>query len=196
MKKSKMSRSSTPFTTCRVVSALCALILICLLVFRNHVFSNIDSLRSSVSYPKVSEVLTSTVVGPQTLSSPREFFSFVVEDPTGWAPRRLDDNGGYIETRYNDTLTIKVGISMFHALHCVEIVRGKILANGTEDVHAHHNAQSSLDDDPDARESHVLHCLDYIIQVRSLFSLDLAPLMFEGHNVRRRFDTGASSPAF
>jgi hypothetical protein len=68
---------------------------------------------------------------------------------------------------------------MFHALHCVEIVRGKILANGTEDMHAHHDAQNSPDDDPDARDSHVLHCLDYIIQVRSFLFLGLASLTFK-----------------
>jgi hypothetical protein len=119
----------------------------------------------------------------------------VVEDPTGWATRRLADNGGFIETQYNDTFSVQVGISMFHALHCVERVRGKIVANGTEDMHAHHDPQNPLDDDPEARKLHLLHCLDYIIQVWSLFTLYSVLLMFKGHNVRRRLDTGAFSPA-
>jgi hypothetical protein len=100
-------------------------------------------------------------------SSPREFFSFVGEDPTGWATRLLPDNGGFLETRYNDTFNIQVGISMFHALHCVERLRGKLVENGPKDMHAHHTHDplNPLDDDPEARQFHLLHCLDYIIQV-------------------------------
>jgi hypothetical protein len=78
---------------------------------------------------------------------------------------------------------------MFHALHCVEIVRGKLLANGTKDMHAHHEPQNLMDDDPDARDSHLFHCLDHIIQLRVFLALHVFPLISKGHNVRRRFDT-------
>jgi hypothetical protein len=166
MKESKMSRSSTPFTACRVVSACSALILICLVVFQNHILTAIDSLRTSLASPKITTDLRPPSPTVQTLSSPKEFVSFVEQDPTGWATRPLAENGGFIETQYNETLNVQVGISMFHALHCVERVRGKIVSNGTDDVHLHHDPQNPLDDDPEARQLHLIHCLDYIVQVR------------------------------
>jgi hypothetical protein len=178
-----------------VVSACSALILICILIFHNHILSSIDDLRSSVASPKVPADSTPPEHNPQTPSSPHEFFSFVGQDPTGWAARPLPDNGGFIDTKYNDTFTLHVGISMFHALHCVEMVRGKIVDNDDEDMHAHHGPQNPLDDDPKERKFHLLHCLDYIIQVQSLFDVEYVLLTSKGHNVRRRFHTGASSPA-
>jgi hypothetical protein len=190
-----MAGSKTPFTACRVVSTCSTLILICILIFHNHILASIDNLQSSVASPKLLADSAPPDRSPQTPSSPHEFFSFVGDDPTGWAARRLPDNGGFIDTKYNNTFTLQVGISMFHALHCVERIRGKILANGDEDMRTHHDPQNPLDDDPKERRFHLLHCLDYIIQVLSLFVVDYVLLTYKGHNVRRRFHAGVCSPA-
>ncbi|KAF2677213.1 hypothetical protein K458DRAFT_466431 [Lentithecium fluviatile CBS 122367] len=87
------------------------------------------------------------------------------EDPTGWATRPLAENGGFIETQFNDMFNVQVGVSMFHTLHCIERVRGKIVANGTEEMHSHHDPLNTLNRDPEARQLHLKHCLDCIVQV-------------------------------
>lgn len=85
-------------------------------------------------------------------------------------------NGGYIEARGNDQSRHDYGISMYHQLHCLQMIRSAIQALQSQveresaivhdDTHmAHAHTQS------EARHSHPeshhwLHCFDYLRQVR------------------------------
>lgn len=66
------------------------------------------------------------------------------------------------------------GVSMFHGLHCLQVLRNKIQeldarVSGSEPLqnqgqHGHHHDDS---DDSDASNVHYLHCFSYLAQVRS-----------------------------
>lgn len=66
------------------------------------------------------------------------------------------------------------GVSMFHGLHCLQVLRSKIQVlegrvSGGEPLegqgqHGHHHGES---DDPDVSDIHYLHCFSYLAQVRS-----------------------------
>ena len=78
----------------------------------------------------------------------------------------LTPNGGYLYETDNNGHQKSSGISRFHQLHCLQMIRTKFRAlsfpnesygdPGTRQAFAH---QHHVDDD------HVLHCLDYVRQV-------------------------------
>lgn len=83
----------------------------------------------------------------------------------------LPSNGGFITVGdgANGSTTI-MGISMFHQLHCLQIIRKAFQGyvdmgdkvdlrdegHGMQDAHAHHHGG----------QRHWVHCLDYLAQVR------------------------------
>ncbi|KAL9116577.1 MAG: hypothetical protein Q9187_006898, partial [Circinaria calcarea] len=92
----------------------------------------------------------------------------------------VPENGGFIlQTEKGKDGEQKMGISMFHQLHCLVMLRGwirelKAAANATFAVEVSGSAMPmsmSIDtnpetpeDAPDFREVHLLHCLDYLRQ--------------------------------
>ena len=93
-----------------------------------------------------------------------------------WANAALTPPGGFLRLRYNDTKTHKWGISMFHALHCLQTIRtvvreSPMMQEGSRG--ATHDSVMAHDHD-DAYDSghnmmidpgHVAHCIGYIAQV-------------------------------
>lgn len=94
----------------------------------------------------------------------------------------LPSNGGFIAAADGiNSSTTAVGISMFHQLHCLQIIRRafqvytdagakqsvrdeatpQIRKSGAQDAHAHHHGD----------QRHWVHCLDYLAQVRTAFPL-------------------------
>ena len=64
---------------------------------------------------------------------------------------------------------IQFGVSMFHQLHCVMMLRDRLVGDGGHQMHHHardDNAESQSEDQPGTAEDHLVHCLDYIAQVR------------------------------
>ncbi|KAK5108180.1 hypothetical protein LTR62_008711 [Meristemomyces frigidus] len=66
----------------------------------------------------------------------------------------IPDNGGFVFHRVHDKLGYKTGISMFHQLHCLQMIRMAIqkLQNGTVESGDMHS------------QTHWVHCLDYLVQ--------------------------------
>ena len=102
-----------------------------------------------------------------------------------WADAALTPKGGFLRLRYNETTIHGWGISMFHALHCLQTIRtivrespmmqeesgGATYDSGMAHDHADgHDSGHNMMMDP----GHVAHCIGYIAQV-SLRNESLAP---------------------
>lgn len=80
-----------------------------------------------------------------------------------WESLLLPENGGILKVRtHNNTIT-DYGISMFHQLHCLTVLRGLIFPETSQ----HHGASTSPSHSGDEHEDavHWAHCFDYIAQV-------------------------------
>ncbi|KAF1963443.1 hypothetical protein CC80DRAFT_397603 [Byssothecium circinans] len=77
--------------------------------------------------------------------------------------RPLSEKGGFITTKYNETYTLGLGVSMFHALHCIDSIRDIMRQEKAESDHMHPDANTDAIGG-DTGE-HLEHCLDYIAQV-------------------------------
>lgn len=156
-----MPKSNATFSTCRVLTLFINLIFICFLIFQDQLLTAINGFQSVVdssSTPSIPPELFEAQRSPQT------FYSFIDQDPSGWATRRLHPNGGYIKLQYNSTFKINFGISMFHSIHCLEMLREKIV--GSEATHVHGAASSDAEvEEKDKDPKHLEHCIDYVLQV-------------------------------
>ena len=118
---------------------------------------------------------TSPPFAPKVMTFPK-LPSFLNVSPAGdkaWADAALTPRGGFIWLRHKQTITHGRGISMFHALHCLQTIRTVVrespmmqeesgdathekgMAHGHDDGHdAGHNMML----DP----GHLAHCIGYI----------------------------------
>lgn len=104
-----------------------------------------------------------------------------------WSDDLLTPNGGYVIMDKETNKTDKMGISMFHQLHCLAMIRDEMqylssiidavkeaaIFKGEwepkEPVERRHGHKSNMDlGNPGHHgQTHVLHCFDYLRQVRS-----------------------------
>ena len=96
------------------------------------------------------------------------------DSPSFWTPEKWDrlvpSNGGFQKGGANLDIDgdDQVGISMFHQLHCLQMIREAIVAGLTNGDsasksrgHSHHTPRESAI----RHKGHVLHCVDYLAQV-------------------------------
>lgn len=109
----------------------------------------------------------------ETLTIPTEFtMRPTLEDLShkgdeAWATELFTPHGGFLVVRRNETMKENWGISMFHGLHCLQLIRSSLQRAremGTGSMpgsHGDHHEQhlEHLD------ESHLQHCFSYITQV-------------------------------
>ncbi|KAJ4856800.1 hypothetical protein T069G_10168 [Trichoderma breve] len=165
-----------PLHTCLVASFSSAVTIIVLLLlirpgYDNIITTVVDRVRAppsaDVSHcprPKECPALT-----PSQELSPTKF----VKDPwmhpiysrkgisnqTAFWDSLLTPNGGFLMVDLGDHRNHSVGVSMFHQLHCLSIVRSVVVGGG---MHKHPNdggGNSAMEDD-----QHFMHCFDYIVQ--------------------------------
>ena len=109
---------------------------------------------------------------------------------TAWRDSLLTPKGGFLWVQYNESYEESYGISMFHALHCLQLIRGNLQESpsmkayiaeksgsvvtdmsksggGTRPHHGEHSHQQHLGD-----PGHVAHCVSYIAQVQSRVSAE------------------------
>lgn len=106
-----------------------------------------------------------------------------------WESLLLPPNGGLLRVRRENGTTGQYGVSMFHQLHCLIVLRG-LLFPGTSQNHEHSTSPSKTGE-PHQDSVHWAHCLDYIAQVRSIlvltkFIAGSDPILFSGNLMRRR----------
>lgn len=80
-----------------------------------------------------------------------------------WSTQMSTPKGGFLRVRRNETLIENWGISVFHALHCLGIIRDALRSlehhpdsATTSNPPSHHHGQDT---------EHTLHCLSYLAQV-------------------------------
>ncbi|RAL17388.1 uncharacterized protein BO97DRAFT_359181, partial [Aspergillus homomorphus CBS 101889] len=84
-------------------------------------------------------------------------------DTSSWESLLSPPNGGMLKVRTSNGTITDYGISMFHQLHCLSMLRGVIFPS----ISQHHGAStSSLPHSDNAHEDsvHWAHCFDYIAQ--------------------------------
>ena len=119
-----------------------------------------------------------------------------------WAEAALTPGGGFLRVRSNELTVYGWGISMFHALHCLQMIRtivrdspmmqeesgGAKHENGM--AHDHNSGHDSGHDVMDPE--HVAHCIGYIAQVsfviESLLSSLGAGLVYDARHVQCHFN--------
>ncbi|RAK89401.1 hypothetical protein BO79DRAFT_264969 [Aspergillus costaricaensis CBS 115574] len=79
-----------------------------------------------------------------------------------WESLLLPENGGILKVRTDNNTITDYGISMFHQLHCLTVLRGLIFPETSQ----HHGASTSPSHSGDEHEDavHWAHCFDYIAQ--------------------------------
>jgi hypothetical protein len=92
-----------------------------------------------------------------------------------WHRTALTRKGGFLWVKYNETSNEAWGVSMFHALHCLKMVRMAVqaspfvkdneMAHGHEGMAQGHKNEGSINH-PDMDPTHLGHCIGYIAQVR------------------------------
>lgn len=109
----------------------------------------------------------------EALTIPREFTTHpALEDLShkgdeAWETELFTPHGGFLMVRRNETVKEKWGVSMFHGLHCLQLIRSSLQQAkemGTPSMpggHGNHHEQHSEHLD----ESHLQHCFSYITQV-------------------------------
>ncbi|RAK99261.1 uncharacterized protein BO80DRAFT_446550 [Aspergillus ibericus CBS 121593] len=122
--------------------------------FQQHVCPTSPSEPSPPITRKFHSLTPLLGVHPDTSQSPSADIS--------WESLLLPQNGGMLRVQTsNDTVT-DYGISMFHQLHCLTVLRGLIFPGTSQ----HHGASTSPSHSGDAHEDavHWAHCFDYIAQ--------------------------------
>jgi len=79
----------------------------------------------------------------------------------------MTDNGGFLRLREPSGRVDYYGVSMYHQLHCLKMLRDKIEGKGSgHEHHGSHGHERRVIDDQ-VTPDHLIHCLDYISQVSS-----------------------------
>ena len=79
---------------------------------------------------------------------------------------------GFLQVQRHNGEVEEYGISLFHQLHCLQMIRSLLL---NQSWASHHHDAGQVDDGP-----HWAHCVDYLAQVRFLVSMPTAVI----HNSR------------
>lgn len=106
------------------------------------------------------------VLGPQ----PNPFLLKLDDDPANssllYQAGRYQGNIFLRMKQKGDEKPLPYGISMFHQLHCVEMLRNALQGN----IHGHHPSHSRPRERGIDHEEHIAHCLEYIAQVRPILT--------------------------
>ncbi|KAI1370369.1 hypothetical protein F4677DRAFT_465506 [Hypoxylon crocopeplum] len=79
-----------------------------------------------------------------------------------WWDSLLPPNGGFLIVEEKDHEIGKYGVSMFHQLHCLSMIRSMVLGG---EMHMDHIQDESHGVKESAKDrDHYLHCFDYIVQ--------------------------------
>lgn len=102
-----------------------------------------------------------------TRSNALEDFSY--HNDEHWFSTVMPKNEGFISIRHNETFNIEWGISMFHQMHCLSLLRAVLqreALNTPEHPQDSHSArQDEHADQHFLHQSHLPHCIGYLAQV-------------------------------
>lgn len=81
-----------------------------------------------------------------------------------WSTISSTKQGGFLWVRYNETYKTGHGVSMFHALHCLSIIRDVVKVSKSGPVAHSHGFKRDIHAGKSEDEIHMGHCLSYIAQ--------------------------------
>jgi len=81
-----------------------------------------------------------------------------------WSTISSTKQGGFLWIRYNETYKTGHGVSMFHALHCLSMIRDVMKRSKSGAVAHSHGFKRGIDVGKSEDEMHIGHCLSYIAQ--------------------------------
>lgn len=90
------------------------------------------------------------------------------ESDTTWSSMLNTPQGGMLWVKYNETNNMPWGVSMFHSIHCLSLLRSMLkmqLNNATALEKAHANPRHQSEHSHTLDEGHIGHCFGYIAQV-------------------------------
>ncbi|PYI35211.1 hypothetical protein BP00DRAFT_268799 [Aspergillus indologenus CBS 114.80] len=156
-----MRTRNMPYST-RFLYSISAALLFLLFVTIGVVFNSVGNW-SSLSQPFQFQVCASEP--PPQPPVIRKFQPLTPK--TSWESLLLPQNGGILKVRTSNNTVTDYGISMFHQLHCLTVLRGLIFP---ETTHHHGAPTTSPSHSGDAHEDavHWEHCFEYIAQVSCL----------------------------
>ncbi|KAK7943558.1 Piwi domain family protein [Apiospora aurea] len=87
------------------------------------------------------------------------------ENDEAWTSTLMPPNDGFVLVKHNENLDLRVGISMFHALHCLSLVRA-VLQDIPSPTHRHGSLgpRGKAGSEHFLQKTHLPHCLMYIAQ--------------------------------
>lgn len=158
---------STPFTPCRLFVVFLILSTSMILVFQSQLRSTIKAL-SQRNCEKIDR--HSDDHYPFTIPGVTPLEELGPEGDEAWR-RLIPEGGGLIWIKYNETFNLPWGISMFHGIHCLQMLRGEMQTlTGLGTGEGHHTHKSSIATEKDSHGQgsdlvHLGHCLAYIAEV-------------------------------
>ncbi|TGO30051.1 hypothetical protein BPAE_0008g00430 [Botrytis paeoniae] len=81
-----------------------------------------------------------------------------------WATISSTKKGGFLWVRHNETYNTGHGVSMFHALHCLSMIRDAVKGSKSGAVAHSHGSKRGMHIETSEEEMHVGHCLSYVAQ--------------------------------
>lgn len=81
-----------------------------------------------------------------------------------WSTMSSTKQGGFLWVRYNETYKTGHGVSMFHALHCLSMIRDAVKGPKTGVAAHSHGSRGDTHGGKSEEEMHIGHCLSYIAQ--------------------------------
>lgn len=81
-----------------------------------------------------------------------------------WSTVSSTKQGGFLWVRYNETYKTGYGVSMFHALHCLSVIRDATKGSKSGAVAHSHGFKRGIHEGKSEEEMHIGHCLSYIAQ--------------------------------
>jgi hypothetical protein len=165
------------FTPCRVVTVLIVVSVSIIIIFQNQLTTILKALPSR-SCGRV-EFERNKQYSPHTFPTVTPLEDLGPGGDEAWKSLTTA-RGGFLWLQYNETYDMPWGISMFHGIHCLQMLRGEFqsqlgMSNGGG--HHHHTAIQQENHGSNAHTVHLGHCLGYIAEVRSTLvalSFDLA----------------------
>ena len=170
-------RRQSFMSPCGVLMIVSTALIIFCLVLRNEIQAVFSSSHTtSRPYFRTSDLDPSSSPSPPSQSITTVFG----QDPSladtstlgdeVWSRKFQTSKGGFLWVRHNETLREGWGISMFHALHCLKMIRTELQhtwsmmepqpasPHSQGAVHETHKEHRDMD--------HMKHCLSYIAEVR------------------------------
>ncbi|KIW26465.1 uncharacterized protein PV07_09558 [Cladophialophora immunda] len=166
---------STPFTPLRVFICAAIFFTVTLFIFHDNVLKTVVDLhKESCGHVNTGSSHVGHQTFPYVFTPDPELGSLQPEGDQAW-DRLNTKKGGFLWVEYNETLDVAYGISMFHGIHCLQILRhafqSQLGITSMKGDHGHHSRMERNEGiqhehgQKDRDLGHLGHCLAYIAEM-------------------------------